>query len=98
MPTLESRLVSIETIVTRLDRHLIGEDGNGGIVQELKSADAANKAEIAARHKENQDSIQKLKDRNTALWAAAMTLFLVLSFLTGNGVAGLEHVLKLFGQ
>jgi hypothetical protein len=95
MPSVESRLVSIETIVTRLDRLLIGEDGNGGLVQMLKAADEANKAEVAARHEENKEAIQKMKDRWNMLWGAAVALFVLISFLTGNGSASLDHVMKL---
>lgn len=94
MPSLEIRLAAIETIVTRLDKHLIGEDGNGGIIQVLREADEENKREIAARHKENQLSIQKVKDRMNIIWGAVMAVYVVFSFLTGNGFASLEHVLK----
>jgi hypothetical protein len=94
MASVETRLAAIETIVVRLDKHLIGEDGNGGLIQVLREADEANKREIAARHEENQKSIQKLRDRMNIIWGAAMALYGVLSFLTGNGFASLEHVLK----
>ena len=95
MPSVETRLASIETIVLRLVKHLIGEDGNGGLIHDLKTADEANKAEIAKRHKENQDAIQKLKDQTKIIWGAALGVYIALSFVTGNGVAGLEHILKL---
>jgi hypothetical protein len=81
-----------------LDRHLIGEDGNGGLIQVLREADEENKREIAARHKENQESIQKMKDRWNKLWGAAVVVVVIFSVLTGSGVASLDHIMKWLGQ
>lgn len=93
MPSLDVRIERIETIVTRLDKHLIGEDGNGGVIQQLKEADEA----IATRHLENREDLQKVKGQIKMGVGVLVGVIAVLSFVTGNGVAGLEHVLKLFG-
>lgn len=82
--------------------------GNGqpGLIQQLQAQDLANKADIEAKHRENQEAIAQLAQGLTILQAreklvlwkigsiTASAAALTAGFLSGSGFVSLDHLVK----
>ena len=82
MPSLATRLATIEAIVVRLEKHLLG-NGQPGLIHELRQADAAN-----------QRATKRIQTRLNVALGVVLGVWLVWSTLTGAGAEALQVVLK----
>jgi hypothetical protein len=82
MPSITERLATIEAIVLRLEKHLLG-NGQPGLIQELRQADAAN-----------QKATKRIQTRLNIGFGVLLGVALVWCALTGGGAHALELVLS----
>jgi hypothetical protein len=82
MPSIAERLATIETTLLRLERLLLG-NGQPGLIQELKQANAAN-----------QKATKRIQARLNIGFGVLLGVAIAWGALSGAGAQALELLLK----